>query len=365
MTARRLKGHWWIDFSFKESDGRRQRRRERSPVDTKKGAEEFERQRRADLAKPAHERKKTEVKPTLEKFSEEFINSYAMANNKPSEVEAKRSTFRSWLVPELGRRRLDEIGVRDIEALKAKMVAAELTPSRINNVLTCLNRMLKYATEIELLEYAPRVRFVKKGVQDFDFLDFAEYRRLVEAAKQEPALHAAILAAGDAGLRAGEIRALKWSRIDYVARQLTVAETFWRKKIGSPKGGRIGKLPMTEALTIALRSLRHLRGEFVFCHDDGEAWTRDWADAALRRQCRRAGLREISWHVLRHTFCSHLAMQGAPAKAIQELARHTSLGVTQRYMHLCPDHRRDAIDLLDARPDGHQLGTGVEKTNAS
>jgi hypothetical protein len=44
-------------------------------------------------------------------------------------------------------------------------------------------------------------------------------------------------------------------------------------------------------------------------------------------------------------------------KAIQELARHTSLGVTQRYMHLCPDHRREAIELLDARPFGHQLGT--------
>ena len=71
-------------------------------------------------------------------------------------------------------------------------------------------------------------------------------------------------------------------------------------------------------------------------------------------------------------------MQGASPKAIMELARHTSLGVTQRYMHLSPDHRRDAIDLLDARPgqrnsaqeqyllrsaegrarlDGHHLGT--------
>ena len=49
-------------------------------------------------------------------------------------------------------------------------------------------------------------------------------------------------------------------------------------------------------------------------------------------------------------FCSHVAIQGASPKAIMELARHTSLGVTQRYMHLSPDHRRDAIDLLDVRP---------------
>ena len=39
---------------------------------------------------------------------------------------------------------------------------------------------------------------------------------------------------------------------------------------------------------------------------------------------------------LRHTFCSHLAMRGAPARAIQELAGHSELGVTQRYMHLSP-----------------------------
>ena len=41
-------------------------------------------------------------------------------------------------------------------------------------------------------------------------------------------------------------------------------------------------------------------------------------------------------HRLRHTFCSHLAMRGAPATAIQELAGHADLITTQRYMHLSP-----------------------------
>jgi site-specific recombinase XerD len=51
--------------------------------------------------------------------------------------------------------------------------------------------------------------------------------------------------------------------------------------------------------------------------------------------------------VLRHTFCSHLAMKGAPARAIQELAGHRDLATTQRYMQLSPAAIDSAIRLLD------------------
>jgi site-specific recombinase XerD len=66
---------------------------------------------------------------------------------------------------------------------------------------------------------------------------------------------------------------------------------------------------------------RHLRAELVFCHADGSPFTQSAIEAALRFACKRAGLRRIGSHTLRHTFASHLAMRGAAPKAIQDLAR--------------------------------------------
>ena len=66
----------------------------------------------------------------------------------------------------------------------------------------------------------------------------------------------------------------------------------------------------------------------------------------MRRVARRAKVQK-GVHILRHTFCSHLAMQGAPSRAIQELAGHRDLGTTQRYMHLSPAALEAAIRLLE------------------
>src|SRR3954464_11310572 len=56
---------------------------------------------------------------------------------------------------------------------------------------------------------------------------------------------------------------------------------------------------------------------------------------------------EISWHVLRHTFASHLVMRGAAMKVVQELLGHATIEMTNRYSHLSPEVPRDAVRLLD------------------
>lgn len=92
---------------------------------------------------------------------------------------------------------------------------------------------------------------------------------------------------------------------------------------------------MTERLASALRRQRHLRSSRVLCKNDGTPLTRQGAWSRVRYAAQRAKL-PTGVHILRHTFCSHLAMRGAPGRAVQELAGHSELGTTQRYMHLSP-----------------------------
>src|SRR5207302_11400992 len=80
---------------------------------------------------------------------------------------------------------------------------------------------------------------------------------------------------------------------------------------------------------------------------NGSPLTQKIVQDHVRRSVRRAQLAKSGVHRLRHTFCSHLAMRGAPARAIQELAGHMDLATTQRYMHLSPAAIEGAIRLLD------------------
>ncbi|MCP3165520.1 tyrosine-type recombinase/integrase [Myxococcus sp. QH3KD-4-1] len=72
----------------------------------------------------------------------------------------------------------------------------------------------------------------------------------------------------------------------------------------------------------------------------------------MLRASKLARLRPIGWHVLRHTFASHLVMGGVPLKAVQELLGHASIEMTMRYAHLSPDVKKDAVRVLEQRPRG-------------
>jgi site-specific recombinase XerD len=115
-------------------------------------------------------------------------------------------------------------------------------------------------------------------------------------------------------------------------------------------------VPLTQRLTAALVEHRHLRSKRVLCQTDGSPFTRQIVQNRMNQVAKRANVRK-GVHILRHTFCSHVSMRGAPARAIQELAGHADLTMTQRYMHLSPAALDAAIRLLDEpRNEG---GVGV------
>ena len=178
------------------------------------------------------------------------------------------------------------------------------------------------------------------------FHDFEEYERLVEATRSSLQDYLFVLLGGEAGLRCGEIMALEWTDLDLNKRQLCVARSDWKGHVTVPKGGRLGYVPLTRRLAEALRQTRHLRGARVLCNDEGQPLTQKVVQVMMRRAARKANVKP-GVHILRHTFCSHLAMRGAPARAIQELAGHQDLATTQRYMHLSPAALDAAIRLLE------------------
>jgi integrase len=206
-----------------------------------------------------------------------------------------------------------------------------------------------------------RREVVTQSEEDDGFHDFEEYERLLTVAEtRSPEAYLMVLLGGEAGLRLGEIVALEWGDVDLHARRLCVQRSDWRGHVTVPKGGRSRRLPTTQRLTSALKAFRHLRSARILCLPDGKPITRDRVIKAIRGAQRIAGLPHAGVHVLRHTFCSHLAMKGAPARAIQELAGHADLSTTQRYMHLSPAATEDAIRLLDGRPVGLKVAQRVE-----
>jgi integrase len=250
----------------------------------------------------------------------------------------------------MGDRPLDAVTGTDIQRFKERL--KKQTPKSVNNVLTVLNVLLRKAVEWEVIQKMPcTIRLLKAHSASVDFFGFEEFDRLVAAAKEcDWQTHLIVLLAGQAGLRSGEMRALRRCDVNLEARQVQVERSEWRGQVTATKSGRIRYVPMTKQLADALREYRHLRGALVLYRDDGSPFTEAAVRAHVDRAARRADLRQKGPHMLRHTFCSHLAMNGVPARSIQELAGHQSVLTTQRYMHLSPSAVENAIRVLEQRP---------------
>jgi integrase len=354
-------GKWRYRVLVRLPDGRRVRISGTPAINTKQHAEIAERAHIArTLGGPAEPEKEV---PTFGEFATEFLETYVVTNNKASEQVAKKCIIELHLRPAFGTLKLDEIERREIDHFKVR-VSNGRTPKTVNNILTVLGRILSYAVEAGLIDKAPRMRFVRVPPQPFDFLDDAELTRLLTAGQTDPTVLAALLMGVDAGLRAGEIRALHWEDVDLVAGNVVVRRSEYRGELQSPKGHRARVVPLTTRLKKALEAIQH-DGPRVLIRPDGRPWTVEVMRTALPVVASRAKLRPIGWHALRHTFCSQLAVRGVPPKAIQELAGHMSLTTTMRYLHLAPRVLDDAIRVLESRGAWQQGGNDEEATSKS
>jgi site-specific recombinase XerD len=121
-----------------------------------------------------------------------------------------------------------------------------------------------------------------------------------------------------------------------------------RGVVGTPKNGRTREVELSDQAVAALRE-HPRRGPLVFCDAEAKMLTKGATKWPLWTACRAAGLRQIGYHVLRHTFASHLVMRGVPIRTVQELLGHSTIEMTMRYSHLSPDARRNAVKVLDVK----------------
>ena len=134
-----------------------------------------------------------------------------------------------------------------------------------------------------------------------------------------------------------------------------------KNELYPPKSGKSRIVDLPRRAVAVLRGHKHLRGSFVFCQEDGSIVT-PWicgtkqTNGPLAKICRKAGLRRVGWHALRHTYASHLVMRGASLMEVKELLGHSSLEMTMRYAHLSPRARKAAVALLDGASEGHYRG---------
>ena len=343
---------WIVDIDFQHPDGRQERVRKVSPVQSKRGAEHYERQLRQALLNGTYGREEAKPAPKLKDFEAEFITGYCEANKqKPSGIDSKQAVLRNHIIPLFGERLLDSFTPADEDKLKAHF--KRNSASTYNNSATVLNVLLKAAVRWKRISHTPHhFQLLKRDESRPKFYDFDQFEWLVEAAgKCDVRIELLALLGGEAGLRRGEIIALELADLDFRRRQITVERSEWKGQVTATKGMKYRVVPMTRRLQRVLAAHRHLRGPRVLYTDAGETVTAKVLQRWMGRAQKRAGLRATgALHILRHTFCSHLAMRGATAISIQQLAGHENMQTTLGYMHLSKGETERAIRLLDDRP---------------
>ena len=296
-----------------------------------------------------------EVPTFAEWFNGRFWTEWVISRrNKPSEVESKRSIFKVHLEPAFGSMALDEIDVAAISRFRAKLIEANKSDKRINNILAVLSKALNYAEQARVISRAPHFGLLKVERPEIVAWSLEEYARLLAAAKAlDPTWYAACCLAGEAGLRIGEVRALDWRRdIDLVAGTLTVNHQTRRGQMTTPKGRTRRTVPMTDTLLAALKALDTIRTGFVIRNLDGSAMTDNETKYHCYRICRAAGLPERGWHNLRHAFGTHAAMFGVNPWKLMLWMGHKRIDETMLYVHFAEAHMRPLPEaILQAQRD--------------
>jgi integrase len=347
MAVRKIGHSWWADFRVDYV-----RYRKRSPENSKVGAEAYEAHLRQKLARGALIDKSTQISQQEQHFApfaRQWYEQYVVPNNKYLEQRMKKYILGSSLVPFFGKMLIGQITTRHIEQYKAQTLREGVGRKTVNNRLAVLSKCIKTAYEwLGLSGTPPKIELLKCPPPPTNYLSADECSLLLSNA--DGVVREMILTALRTGMRQGELRALQWPSINWQNRTIAVRHSLCdrTKKLESPKSNRERHIPMDIDLYAALFRRKEETG-YVFLDTDKQPFDSQRLIRRLEDVRARAGLRKFTWHTLRHTFASHLAMKGAPLHVVQALLGHSTITTTMRYAHVAPSALRTAIDMLNPK----------------
>lgn len=287
---------------------------------------------RGEYAKPS--------KITLFEFGQQYLE-YAKANK------------RSWLRDEqmmkhlngsFGNTLLTELGPLAIERYKLERMQA-VTPATVNREIALLKHLFNLAEQWDVCRGrnpVKRVKFLAENNFQFRSITPEEEARLLPCCS--PYLQDLVTFAIHTGLRLGDMLNLKWEEVD-------IGQDGIRFLV--QKTQRILELPLNDEAARVVRAWYGMRKQspYVFYNPEtGDRFKDLWL--GLKKACRKAGLKGVTWHTFRHTFASRLTHAGADLVTVKELLGHANITTTMRYAHTNRGAKRQAVRLLEARRDG-------------
>jgi len=272
-------------------------------------------------------------------------------SNKTREGRDDEYRNRMYLAPVFDNKRLDEISPFDLERLKADL-SKHLSLGSVKHCLVLFRQIFNKAIEWDLYQGENPIKRVKLPIlqnQRQRFLSYEEAKLLMaELQRRSEQLHDIALLALHCGLRAGEIFNLKNQDIDIENELINVSD---------PKNKENRKAFMTKAVKQMFKNrICEKPDEFIF-RDKKHAGPINDISRAFKRSVDKLKLNDgvtdprqkITFHSLRHTFASWLALQGETILVIRDLLGHKSLAMTIRYAHLIPDQKRKATLNLEKK----------------
>lgn len=271
----------------------------------------------------------------FEKAAEAF-KAWTTTNKRPATIRLYTGSLKQ-LGESFNGRRLGEISPLAVEQHKR---CRQETKVMANRELACLNNLFNRAREWGLYEGENPVRSVKPFRESRGKLRYLEPEEeaALLAQTREP-LRTICLLGLYAGLRV-ESEALPLRKTDVDLRRGLLTVPIEHEKI--PRGRVV---PLNRILREALATaMAASPGEYLFAKPDGTPYRTIWEP--FKAACRRAGLKDVTPHTLRHTFASRLAMAGVDLRTIMELGGWASLDMVQRYAHLSPSHKQQAVERI-------------------